>query len=485
MKRILTIFEPVRISVFTLILLMLPSVSYGQRAAWYSNINDNSRGAFGPDTRAEAKSKWEYRDYMRATATAVQKKNVSGDKIHAADLKTYLISVFGNFPLDKGIRFPNQPTAGFCTGFLIAPDILVTAGHCIKTQEDLENTVWIFDYTADVQYNQPEEYVLIPQDNQYYGVEILDTRLSSDRKYDYCVIRLNRKTNRKPFKFRTGGAIEFNDIIAMIGSPGGIPLKLADSARATNTEDYATSFLTDLDAFHGNSGGPVFNLLGFIEGILVRGPGNDYHFDETCGCIKADSRMDLYYYFGMQAKTGNAVHRITHIPFNLLVQSIYRNIEVAAESDNFEEFREWLIYSWIWKKENAIEDKERLLTLLARFQRENFLTYVIGTENVDVNTVSLDGTPLIVLLSRMHLNKALKKALNQENCDINACDKNGNTALMEAARLGNREALEILLEKNVNPFITNSVGLTAKMLAKQSRQKDIYKVLKKYEKLKK
>lgn len=484
MKRIMTTFKSAKYLAFTAIFLFASAKTLAQ-VPWFSHPSEQPRGAFGSDTRAEAKSKWEYKDYMRATATAVYKSQVDGERIYTLNLKSFINQVFGNYPIDKDVRFLDQPTAGFCTGFLIAPDILVTAGHCIQNEEDLKNAVWIFDYTADVPYNEKGGYINIPEENQYYGVEILDTRLSNDRLYDYCVIRLNKKTNRKPYKFRTGGAISFNDMIAMIGSPSGLPLKVADSAHATNVDDYSTSFLTDLDAFHGNSGGPVFNLFGFIEGILVRGPGNDYHYDEESGTIKADSRWDLYYYFGMQAAMGNGVHRITSIPQNLLTTAVYGNIENAIDNNNLDEFKEWIIYSWIWKKENQLAGKDNLLALVAKAGREDFLLEILGTETVDVNTTDIFGTPLLHLLAQKNMHRALAKALEIENCDKNILDRNGETALMVAARAGSLEAVSAMIQGGANVKAKNADGKNARAIAKKAHHKDIAKLIKKAEKLKK
>ncbi|MCC7298325.1 MAG: ankyrin repeat domain-containing protein, partial [Bacteroidia bacterium] len=303
-----------------------------------------------------------------------------------------------------------------------------------------------------------------------------------DRLYDYCVIRLNRRTDRKPYKFRTGGAVTFDDMVAMIGSPSGLPLKVADSAHVTNNEDYTTSFLTDLDAFHGNSGGPVFNLYGFIEGILVRGPGNDYHVDEESGTIKQDSRYDLYYYFGLQAETGNGVHRITHIPWNLLVTSVYRNIEVAAMDNNLDEFKEWIIYTWIWKKENELPGKENILAQVAKYGREDMLNEVIGTPAVNVNTKDMYGSYLVHILAEKNLASSIAKAAAVEGFDINARNSYNETALMVAARNGSLAAVNALISAGANVKATNSAGKTARSLAKSAKQKEIAKILKKAEK---
>ncbi len=453
---------------------------------WYQSKDAASRGAWGADTRAEASTKWEYRDYMRATATAVFKSQIQGNKIKTGTLRDGLTNYFGKHKFGDDVRFLDQPIAGFCTGFLIAPDLLVTAGHCITDQERLLSTVWIFDYTSDVQFDLAGKYITVPESNQYQGIEILDRQLSENGEYDYAIIRLNRKvTGRKPYKFRTGGAVKFDQMIAMIGSPGGLPLKLADSAHVTNNETYATSFLTDLDAFHGNSGGPVFNMLGFIEGILVRGPGWDYHVDETTDEIKQDVFYDLYNLLGMQAKQGNGVHRITFTNDNLLAYGVYRNLEVAIENNDLAEFKEWTMYSWIWKKQ--FDGRDNLIAVAAKNYRADMLDVILSTEGIDINAKDKFNTPLLTILAQYNQGAAITKAKSAmgDALDLNVRDANGETALMVAAKNGNLDAVNALIAAGADLKATNYAGKTARSLAKSAKQKAIAKVLKKAEKAKK
>ena len=48
--------------------------------------------------------------------------------------------------LCKEERFREQPIGAFCSGFLVGPDLIVTAGHCIKNSNDLANTRFVFGY---------------------------------------------------------------------------------------------------------------------------------------------------------------------------------------------------------------------------------------------------------------------------------------------------------------------------------------------------
>lgn len=447
---------------------------------WYAHPDSTYRGQFGTDTRAEAKSKWQYRDFMRATATAMPKKNVVGNKIYTYDLATSLKKRYGDYTIDESVRFADQPAAGFCTGFLIAPDILVTAGHCIENEEDMKNAVWVFDYTSDVSYNKAGNYITVDASNMYYGVELLATKLTDDAMYDYCVIRLDRKTGRKPYKFRTGSSIQFEDFIAMIGSPSGIPLKVADSAKVTNN-DFKTWFMTDLDAFQGNSGGPVFNSNGFIEGILVRGAKGDFEYNQTCNCIRQVTHYDLYYMLLRQsAQKGNIVHRMTHVPWELLKRAVYRNLQVAIDDNNTVEFKEWSIYTWIWKEK--IEGQDNLVAYAVKQYKSAFVDAMLAEPNVNVNDRDMYGTPLVHLFAAYNLGNAITTAATREGFDFDIKNNNGETALMVAARAGNMDAVKALLRAGANAKLKNTDGKTARSIAKKAKQKEVASVLKAAEK---
>ena len=47
--------------------------------------------------------------------------------------------------LCKNEKFLNQPSGANCTGFLIAEDKLLTAGHCVSFDSDCEEFYWVFD----------------------------------------------------------------------------------------------------------------------------------------------------------------------------------------------------------------------------------------------------------------------------------------------------------------------------------------------------
>jgi V8-like Glu-specific endopeptidase len=168
--------------------------------------------------------------------------------------------------LCKGERFKGQRTLPECSGFLVGPDLLVTAGHCINTEMDCRNSRWIFDYhKGNSQYYNG----MIKRENVYFCKRIIKSRKDP---VDYALIRLDREVKgRTPLKIRTKGRIADKQGLVVIGHPSGLPMKVTDGGMVKS--NYSTSsFKTNLDTFVGNSGSPVFNSeTGLVEGILVSG----------------------------------------------------------------------------------------------------------------------------------------------------------------------------------------------------------------------
>ena len=195
------------------------------------------------------------------------------------------VTINGNTLESRGIcstaRFSKQITAASCSGFLVGPDLLVTAGHCITSQRDCESFSWVFDY--NVKSDDQSLDFSVDTSSVYKCSKIISQDLSRSTKNDFALIRLDREVNdRTPLEFRQEGEVELDTPLVVIGHPSGLPTKIADGAwvRSNESEYY---FVTNLDTFGGNSGSAVFNTdTGVVEGILVRGE-QDYVWDSR-GC---------------------------------------------------------------------------------------------------------------------------------------------------------------------------------------------------------
>lgn len=236
--------------------------------------------------------------------------------------------------------FKDQPVAAACTGFLVAPDIIATAGHCMKESFYCENFSWAFDYKLD-----SSGQATIKNENIYHCVEILAQKLVYPKKIfdqaeydywlqitspnnpsnipepkpigidysqdnDYALIRLDRPViGREPLKFRTTGKIELGTKLVIIGHPSGLPTKITTNGEVV-VNDHNNLFYANIDAFTGNSGSPVFNAeTGLIEGIHVQG-GDPFEYDETRDCYYIKSYDNNVTDF----KTLSGITRITAVP---------------------------------------------------------------------------------------------------------------------------------------------------------------------------
>jgi V8-like Glu-specific endopeptidase len=419
---------------------------------------DTSRGIFGEDDRKDVTDAVGYAGYTRATAVMVNKKLVKNGKIYGYSLKELLQKRFGNYPIDPSVKFLDQPTCASCTGFLIGPDLLMTAGHCIEDENDLKNNVWVFDYTKRLYHSKSGRYVNVPSTAIYRGKELVASKFGSvSTRIDYAIIRLDRETDREPYRFRTSGTVPFYSPVYMIGAPTGLPLKLADNAYVVYNKD-SRYFKNSLDGFPGNSGGPVFNKYGFIEGIHVRGAvelsggkyTGDYKYDQECNCIKNVEWSSTY------GNAGSHAHKVTSVPQEILHMAIYENIEYAIRKDDMSRLKKWLIYSWMLDHEYT-KRRGRLEMVAARANNQEALEMILAKSTADIKATDADGKNLLYF-AILNKNADMLNYLLKNGVSPNKADKYGSTALFWAVREYNPEAVKILLSKGANPNVKNTYG---------------------------
>jgi len=175
-----------------------------------------------------------------------------------------------DLPACPTVKFSEQPVPGNCSGFLVAPDILVSAGHCIKTREDCRSTRVAFGFRYEE--STDENATTLPRRNVYACESILAHGWEENGKTDYGVYRLDRPVEGvEPLEFRTDGNVPADTRLAVVGHPMGLPLKITDGGRIVDNTPREW-FLYNLDAFGGHSGAPVVDVeTGLVEGLHVRG----------------------------------------------------------------------------------------------------------------------------------------------------------------------------------------------------------------------
>jgi len=455
MKRLNKYIPNIRLAGLLMVLLMtnISQIAIAQNPYGHKDSTVKSRNVFGTDDRKSAVN-YTYKDYTNATAVAVEKSSFVGNYLTGRSLGDKLLSQYrskGAEYVSSEIRFQDEPAFGFCSGFLIAPDILVTAGHCID-YDDYHTMEWIFDFTNDIDYT-PGDKIYVPPSKRYNVKKILTRRLTNSDKRDYAVLQLDRPVDRKPFTFRTGETPTRGSKVTLLGAPSGIPLKVVEDAEITNNNQFQSYFRTNLDAFGGNSGGPVFSSTGLIEGILVRGPTKGYYVDESCKCLKTSTYSEAYadYIQGVE------VQKINDMPWNVLSEALYSNINYAIEKNNSDELERWVDYSWIFKEPTIADKKPLEIVALESGNMKIFRT--VMESGGDMNAADGDGKTVMNHVIRGRNNDALKYLI-REGYDVNQKDAKDETPLFWAISSYNIEQMQALINYGAHVDLKNSWGST-------------------------
>lgn len=213
---------------------------------------------------------------------------------------------YGATPRDEGPRacpgerFEDQPNWSNCTASLVAPDVMLTAGHCIS-ESSCERTRFVFGYALGENGFAPAEY---PADAVYACGSIMAKGSGSDD--DWALVRLDRKAGRAPLKVSLR-EVRMGQELYMIGHPAGLPAKYTDDAVVVKVREGGMVYEADLDAYGGNSGSPVFGKdSGRIVGVLVAGE-NDYEAKGECWS------SERYRQFFRRRGLGGLAERVTAV----------------------------------------------------------------------------------------------------------------------------------------------------------------------------
>jgi hypothetical protein len=188
--------------------------------------------------------------------------------------EVYELSTGRPLCLDEPYR--DQPNPAWCSGFLVAPDIVATAGHCVTSTADCSNTAFVFGF---VMLDATTPVLTIDSSQVYFCSEIIARQQNAA---DWGLIRLDREvTDHTPLPVRRTGKIQDGADVLVIGHPVGLPRKYAGGATVRDNTA-AECFQANVDTYGGNSGSAVFNAETMVvEGILVRG-NEDFVQDGAC-----------------------------------------------------------------------------------------------------------------------------------------------------------------------------------------------------------
>ena len=259
-----------------------PSLAAIPTADLVEALRDKQRVIYGVDDR---KDHYEIADAkVAANAEAVAALFDAAQVVEVGDgtVRLTLKPFKTEYRLCDDEPFAKQPCGAFCSGFLVGPDLVATAGHCVNPDylAQVDRVRFVFGFRMKDVFTAT---VVVPAGDVYRGKAIVGQVLTTTAS-DWALVRLDRPVaGRVPLELRRSGAVAEGAGVYVLGHPCGLPLKYAPGATVRDN-DHPAFFRANLDTYGGNSGSPVLNDAHEVEGILVRG---DRDFVSVGGCQRS------------------------------------------------------------------------------------------------------------------------------------------------------------------------------------------------------
>ncbi len=239
----------------------------------------SNKVVYGKDDRLDIYDVTDARlvEAARSTVALFESSDVNEDS--ARGVSRLALSKYGSaMNLCTTERFFDQTIGAFCSGSLVGKDLIMTAGHCVTSDDSCAGTKFVFDYAiTDKNGVSPSEIL----SSSVYSCKKLIARKQEGKGADFALVQIDREvTDRAPLEINRKNDLKKGTDIVVIGHPVGLPTKVSGGAKVRSLAN--GFFVANLDTYGGNSGSAVFNLnTGLVEGILVRGE-NDFVYQNGC-----------------------------------------------------------------------------------------------------------------------------------------------------------------------------------------------------------
>lgn len=182
--------------------------------------------------------------------------------------------------LCNNVKYGDQISCVRGTGFIVSKTKFITANHVLFGLP-LQNYLAVENYT-------PDKKTIDKGDVHELGSFVDKQNETRHKRADFAVIQIKDKFSGKKLSINSEKAKQITNgkQVFMIGFPSGLPMKVTSNAYAYGVTEFV--FQSDIDAFAGNSGSPVFNERGEVEGILITGAA-DYISAATGTCCNVTS----------------------------------------------------------------------------------------------------------------------------------------------------------------------------------------------------
>lgn len=210
-------------------------------------------------------------------------------------------------PVASSVNFKDEIAPGFGTAFLVGKDLALTAGHCIFNKgtytiaaEQIKKIKLIFGF----QLQGPGQIASIDK-SRVCKIKKIVSASQSVGEGDWALLKLNKSPEGvEPLPIDFTNLISGSTSIYMLGHPMGLPVKYTYNGLVPHTPSkLETHFEAAIDAFHGNSGSPIFDdSTHEVIGILTNGNDDyteingktvEYHVDSQKSGYEKCQRMTI------------------------------------------------------------------------------------------------------------------------------------------------------------------------------------------------
>jgi len=226
-----------------------------------------------------------------STVAFVNKKSL----VYDAKTKTYKVAkeikLSANY-VDDNEDFVNQDVLSFCSGAYVGNSYIISAGHCVDTSDKdafnyYDNVYVVFgwrydsDNTPVLSFNEDQVYTIKEVKIREYTSSISSFNALLNSYEDYSLSVLDRDpVNKKALIVDKNPDINTGKKVFTIGYPLGMAVKIDRPEDSEIKLVGKNTFQTNIDAFGGNSGSPVFDSnTKKIIGILVTGFGGEFDYE--------------------------------------------------------------------------------------------------------------------------------------------------------------------------------------------------------------
>lgn len=172
-------------------------------------------------------------------------------------------------------RFGTQPVLPFCSGVLIDDDLVLTAGHCFRSEaRSAEEVCRATSFVFGFDYRAPDGLNPIGA-RDVHGCKklVAPSSAGSNKEHpDYALVQLDRAAEGgtpAPLAARENRPV-LEASLHLIGNGAGLPTKVDSGGKVTDASG-ETYLVADTDSFEGGSGSGVFDASFLLVAIQVRG----------------------------------------------------------------------------------------------------------------------------------------------------------------------------------------------------------------------